>query len=202
MDQERQELTMKKLVVLVMAALAVGCGDDDGITLMDSGMGTDMGGAVDMGPTGTDMGPAEMDMGPRECEEPLDDLVDINMMAGGMLLPRCEAATADCLSACGDQACATACLTNDPTPGVDVGGGTTLDCNLCFNYQTNVCVSDGCPTEFAAFICCAEDNGCTNPNDCGACATEQGALNSCAQGLVSAGTCGSFQSACFAAPAP
>ncbi len=193
---------MNKLTIsLTIFAMALGgCGDDDrpgdDITIPDSGPGTDMGPVgTDMGPSGTDMGPT----GPRDCEQPITDLVEINMdpMVMGMLLPRCEAATETCVTDCADDLdCQSMCVMNDTTPGVDVGGGTVLDCNLCFNYQFNACIYDGCPDQFEALLCCAEDAGCANAFDCPACSTEFSALQSCAGGVIAG--CGTFQSACFA----
>ena len=192
---------MNKLAIsLTMFAMALGgCGDDDrpgDITFPDSGPRTDMGPSdTDMGTTGADMGG-----GPRDCEQPLADLVEINMspMAMGMLLPRCAAATRTCVTDCGtDQACVANCVMNDMTPGVDVGGGTVLDCNLCFNYQFNACIYDACPSQFSTFLCCGDDNGCTDLNNCPACNTEQMALVSCF--MAAAPDCDTnFQAACFA----
>jgi hypothetical protein len=190
---------MNKLTIsLTIFAMAfAGCGDDDrpgDIVIPDSGPGGD-----DMGPGTTDMGPPAMDMGPSQCEQPLTDLVELNMdpMAMGMLLPRCAAATETCVADCADDTtCQTGCVMDDDTPGVNVGGGTVLDCNLCFNYQFNACVYDSCPDEFTAVLCCAEAAGCANAFDCPACESENMALGTCASPVVA--SCDEFQAACFA----
>jgi len=191
---------MNKLTIsLTIFAMALGgCGDDDRdgddtITLMDSGPATDMGTGTDLG-TGTDGG------GTRSCEQPLPNLVDLNMdpMAMGMLLPRCEAATVDCVNACEDLDCQTACLQADTTPSVDIGAAQPLDCELCFNVQFNSCLFDACPTQGADFLCCTEDQGCSDINNCPACGTESDAFSACAMPAASGCFTADYLAACFA----
>lgn len=190
---------MKTLATLcTLSFLVLGCGDDDrpredgGIVLdrdgggdtgtrADTGTRPDTGGGVDAGST---------------CREARTDLRVLNMdpMAMGMLLPRCSMDTATCLSACEDQACADACYAADTTPGVDVGGGTILDCEFCNNYQFEVCISEMCMPAYGTFICCAEANDCTGAS-CPACATELMAVQTCAQGLGA--SCNAHLQACF-----
>ncbi|MAR57153.1 MAG: hypothetical protein CMM93_09015 [Rickettsiales bacterium] len=191
---------MKKLTIsmVLMGLMAFGCGDDDratdddGITIPDSGV-------ADMNTTTPDMNTTTPDMGEmRECAQELPNLVEINASPEGMgmILPRCEAATLECLQGCEDAACEEACFTADGTPDLDLGGGNTIDCNLCYNVQFNYCIYDGCPDEFSAFLCCAEDNGCSDINNCPACSAEQDTLLTCAQPVLNG--CGEFVVPCFA----
>lgn len=195
---------MKKLALMgILSVLALGCGDDDGgrgsdrdsgLMLMDSGM-------IVLPDTGT---PPMMDAGTTpmgECAEPPPDLRELNMdpMAMGMLLPRCSSATLTCLMGCSasDTACSDGCLAADTTPGLDIGGGTTLDCDLCLTAQGNACIgNEGCETQWGAFFCCVEANGCANPNSCPACSAELSAIQTCA-GTVPQATCQPYVLGCF-----
>lgn len=183
---------MKKLVLLCATLALVGCGDDDTRTvmLMDSGPGTDSGGGgVDTGPSGTDSGPMGTDSGggSRDCEMALESLPSV-------ILPRCSADTATCINGCADIDCQNMCLDADTTPP-ETMSGQMIDCNICFNYQVNVCIDMNCPTEFAAFRCCLEDNACTDAS-CPACSSQLSAVQSCAGGLP-AGACTDQITACF-----
>ncbi len=196
---------MKKLVPLV-CLLALGCGDDDrpmdsGVSLMDSGIrprsdgggGTDAGSGTDAG-GGTDAGSAGM------CADPLPDLIELNARPGtgmGMLLPRCSADTQTAISMCRDVACLNAALAADMTPGLDIGGGTILDCELCYNAQVNKCIDDACPMEFADLRCCLESNGCTSPSSCPACMAQLDTLRACADTSVGPGDCDALTNGCF-----
>jgi len=189
---------MNKLTIsLTIFAMALtGCGDDDrpgDIVIPDSG-------TTDMGPVGTDMGGTDSGSGPRMCEEGLPNLVELNMdpMAMGMLLPRCEAGTVDCINDCTDTACQTACLEADTTPGVDIGGGQVLNCETCFNVQFNACLFDACPSEGTALLCCAEDNGCGNDLGCAACSAENSTFGDCAMPAASGCFTPDYLQACFA----
>ncbi len=192
---------MKKLALVgILSVLGLGCGDDDGgarrgadsgLTLMDSG-------TITLPDTGT---PMTMDAGTTpggECAEPPADLRELNMdpMAMGMLLPRCSSATLTCLMGCEDVACQDACTAMDTTAGVDVGGGTVLDCDLCINYQSNACIgNEGCETEWGGLFCCLEANACDDIS-CPACTAQLTALQTCAQAVPPA-SCQPYLLSCF-----
>ncbi|MEM9071331.1 MAG: hypothetical protein AAGE52_22685 [Myxococcota bacterium] len=189
---------MNKLVPLTLL-LALGCGDDDGrIMLMDTGPGRD-GGVADSG-GGTDASGGVDAGGGGMCMQPTPDLAVLNMdpAAMGMLLPRCAPATRTTLQACTNVDCLVGALNGDTTPGVDIGGGQIINCNACFNIQFNRCLDERCGTQFAAFRCCAEANGCADINNCPACSTENDALTSCAMTAgVTIPSCTAFTDPCF-----
>lgn len=191
---------MKKLALMgILSVLAIGCGDDDGgrpgtdsgLMLMDSGM-------IVLPDTGTM--PMTDAGGPTgECAEPPPDLRELNMdpEVMGMLLPRCSGETLTCLMGCSDDACADACIAADATPGLDVGGGTTLDCDLCLNAQSNGCIgNEGCEAEWGALFCCVEANSCASPTSCPACSAQLSALQTCASAVPQA-TCQPYLLGCF-----
>ena len=197
---------MTRLGLILMLALgAVACGDDDGRT-GDTGPGLTDGGTdsgqitfdtgpevdsgivlVDAGPTGTDSGPTGTDAG--TCTpRPITAIP-------AALLPRCEAATLQCLIDCGaDGTCQNGCLAADTTPEAE---GVT--CLICISSQQISCgVANGCDGDYAAVDCCiqanaCEDQACIDTN----CGGEQTTLQTCLQGAGAA--CMPAVQMCFAA---
>ena len=151
------------LSAVLLSGASLGCtGDDDGgAEEEDAGprewMGTDAG-----IPPRRDAGPPAEDAGLRICYE-LPRLTEAE-------LPRCRAATADCVDACpeGDagEDCRSACWANDPTPA-----SGDVACQDCVFRQLLGCVEDaGCEAEVAAWLCCIIDN-CSSSTD--PCCTER-----------------------------
>jgi hypothetical protein len=144
-----------------VAGSVIGCGanagsgrpvDNDGQS--DAGAQIDSGGQRDTG--------AQTDSGaPRDSGTPGDTAVPGD--ASGTCLPEvvspptapgCAAATATCLAACADEACADNCFAADPNPD---------GCNECLEQAYLACVNAaGCQAAFDALMCCAE--GCADPD--------------------------------------
>lgn len=188
---------MKKLALLgILSMFAVACGDDDGGRTRDSGMLTLMdSGTIMLPDTGTmpmmDSGTTPMG----ECADPVPNLVDLaaDPSAPAGLLPRCSAETAQCLNDAADGAAQEACIAADATAPLSVEG-QSLDCEFCWNYQFEACLSGECRTQYAAFSCCFEEAGCTG-SECPACQTQLDALIGCYQANPSA--CNNYLSGCF-----
>lgn len=178
---------MKKFAfVLAISGLAFGCasrshggggGGGGGIVLMGDDAGTRPGNQAgdDAGRSGGDSG---RDDGPRDpdpatCDQEFESIPRADA-------PGCAASTLDCLMACTDADCQTACFEAEP----DQEG-----CNTCLNQNINACASeDTCKAEWDAFNCCAVENGCEDQScvqdNCG---DEIGAFQECggADGTVS-----------------
>jgi hypothetical protein len=172
---------MRRIEILLMAcsvlALGVGCDDgrDPDITLMDSGpSGTDSGTTMgtDSGTTmGTDSGTTAT------CS------VSGIMPLPSACLPRCASSTVSAVNACFMMdastedvlACRDAALQADPTPSVEVttpGMPIDGDCEFCWGWQTNVAIAGECPSEFEAYLMCANMMGAD-------CSSQEAALDSC-----------------------
>ncbi|HEV8248062.1 MAG TPA: hypothetical protein VGP93_19945, partial [Polyangiaceae bacterium] len=123
------------------------------------------------------------------------------------LLPRCKAATLECIVQCGltsDQynldACRNACLAADGTPAASASG-FAVDCPTCTLLQLLACAdTGGCHEETAAFICCIE--ACGGSDTCAStqCSGELSAFGLCV--YYSAPDCVDYDkgpmNACFA----
>jgi len=162
-----------RAATLALCALSlVACGDDDvGAPVIMIDAGTDMNTAVDM------FVPRDM---PPACAP-----ANITPLPAAAL-PRCAAATQDAVVACGPPAsmaalqCVQRAIDADTTTPL-MSGGQTLDCAGCFNLQQIACFyTSGCNAQIDAFFCCVEAEGCTNPNACPACSTQQTAFSTCA----------------------
>lgn len=153
----------------------------------------------DSGPDEIDAGADEIDAAatdasiPRDANmpdaeaAPLDVGVDGNEGCGppplslmSSQLPRCSAATSDCIDGCTTGACQTACLDADTTPPVNIDG-RLIDCRDCLNVQSTDCaVAAGCQAEWDAFRCC--EAACGDLACAGECQnTHRAALTTCYQ---------------------
>ncbi|MCA9613283.1 MAG: hypothetical protein KC586_11075 [Myxococcales bacterium] len=186
---------MKKLALVgILSVLGFGCGDDDGGRTSDSGLTLMDSGTIMLPDTGTmpmvDSGTTPMG----ECADPVPSLEELAMdpSAPAGLLPRCSLDTAMCLNDAADAAGQEACIAADTTTPLDVEGNS-LDCEFCWNYQFEACLSGECRSQYAAFSCCYEAAGCSG-SECPACETELNALISCFQGGAD---CNSYLIACF-----
>lgn len=164
--------------------LTLGCDDGrgggrdaGGIVLMDSGPG----GGTDAGPgMGTDAGPGMMggcSVAGATGFPPLP----------ASCLPRCSAATAMAVNACGANAmCQQTAMEGDTTApvNVDVGMGMSesIDCFGCFNWMINSCLFDSCPDELGACVMCAD----LCDDSMAGCETEEGAFDACIMGNMAA----------------
>jgi len=188
---------MKQLgIMMALLVGATGCGDDDrptgdtdagGITIMDSGPRP----MVDSGTSsGVDAGGGSGGA----CADPLPPLPS-------EALPRCSAETLNCAAECTTGECQQACFDADTTPGVDAGGGLTIDCGLCFTLQSISCGSNmGCGSQWETWNCCLEDcsaGGGTAEACQTTCQSQGNAFISCVNGLGAA--CASAQQSCFPA---
>lgn len=194
---------MTRLGLILMLALGVACGDDD-VRMADTGTaptdaGTDAGQITfDTGPEedagivlvdagGTDSGPVGTDAGLTCTPRPIAAIPPAQ-------LPRCEAATLQCLIDCGaDAACQGGCLAADATPAAE-----GIDCQICISSQQISCgVSMGCDDEYGIVDCCIQDNMCADQacidTNCGA---QQTGLQTCLQGVGAA--CMPAVQSCFA----
>jgi hypothetical protein len=187
---------MKRIAFLMAfgaLTLAFGCDDgrddgDGGMTLTDSGLGTDGGSMME------DSGSTSMaDAGPQSCMVTTDS--DFFALPESCM-PRCERATATCLNGCsGDTDCQDDCFAADHTPVVPlIVNGTTapdpLDCETCVNVQFLSCVNESCPSELTAYFTCVQSGGGGGAADGGSadggsadggppCSAEIAALNAC-----------------------
>ena len=84
----------------------------------------------------------------RACAEPWSPLP-------AELVPRCEAATRECLAPCTTESCINACVAADRTPPSTSG----VTCAGCINYQLTYCTAiSGCEAQLDAYECCLEAN--------------------------------------------
>ncbi len=174
-------VTLRAAILALCALSLVACGDDDDV------------GPIIMIDAGRDMNtPPPVDMTVPRDMNPACAPADITPLPAAAL-PRCAAATQDAVVACGvpmsaaDLECIQDALDADTTEPF-VSGGQTLDCGGCFNVQQIACFyASGCNEQLDAFLCCVDEAGCTNPNACPACSTEQTAF----------GTCAGMQNECF-----
>ncbi|MDD9935723.1 MAG: hypothetical protein OXT09_19075 [Myxococcales bacterium] len=116
----------------------------------------------------------------RECAQERDLLPDA-------LLPRCSAATRDCVAGCAENAdadaCREACLAADDTPAEGMFG---LNCSSCIYLQLFGCFDQaGCHEGVAELFCCLADRCADNDDD--GCAETM-----CGDELDAAITCGYF----------
>ncbi len=175
---------MKRNTLLIFSIAALtfsACGDDDRpMTTTDGG-----------GDSGT---PDSTINTPDGSTEDDASTVDNRTRECGMITPslrtfwdepRCAQATQECISACEDTACITACIQADETPA-RTEAGLTIDCGFCLSYEPFVCLyNNGCDTEIADFACCANDkcSGLTGEaaQQCSSsmCASEGQAQNTC-----------------------
>jgi hypothetical protein len=178
------------LSLMLISALGMGCGDDDeGSPVSDGGAGSGAagssagtgGGAGTVATDGGDLdsGVADAgDSGPGACAEPLNPLPAV-------LLPRCTAATAQCVVDCSAvaaedrSACQNACLNADTQPSV-----AGLGCTDCRFIQLLACAdANGCHDEVAAMRCCIDEK-CPTGNSAPGCADTM-----CAAEVEAALTC-------------
>ncbi len=110
----------------------------------------------------------------------------------GEALPRCTAATRDCVESCPEgsdgDSCRNDCWASDETPRYTTEGGGTVGCNDCIFSQLIACLDrDGCDTEVAAFYCCIVDHCPGGGGDSciqDQCADELGAMFMCGTTLA------------------
>src|SRR5687767_907319 len=142
-------------VLFLLGALAAACTEDD--------PGPGAGGPDDDSelvwmprdagiPPRQDAGPPT-DAGVRECFD--------YPAVPASLLPRCTAATRDCVSACPEgmtgEACRNGCWNGDPTPRS--GAPDDVGCPDCIFRQLISCVDAAdCHAEVSAWLCCIVDN--------------------------------------------
>jgi hypothetical protein len=151
---------------------------------------------LDAAPTVDDPTPAPSG----QCAQPRQPLPS-------SVLPRCSAATYDCVAACAGtedtDACTDACLAADTTPPADYYG-YPVDCATCTTLQLLACGERrGCHEPMAEALCCS-DRECPagSPGDCSdtKCAAELRAFGLCLG--YAADECVSFAGAelgsCFA----
>ncbi|MFT5357538.1 MAG: hypothetical protein ACI9KE_004775 [Polyangiales bacterium] len=193
---------MTRLGLILMLALGVACGDDDG-RMIDSGPGntdagpvtfdtgpaTDSGlSLVDSGAGGTDSGPGGTDSGPACTPRPATAIP-------AALLPRCAMATLQCLIDCpaGDAACQAGCFDADTIPAEE-----GIDCEICAQQQQLSCATTmGCDSQYSAFDCCVQENACADQACVTAnCGAQSNAFQTCVNG-VAAGCMPAIQM-CFA----
>lgn len=123
---------------------------------VDCGMPSTSGGFTPPPPSGL------MDMTP----PPTGTCAQPRMFVPQDVLPRCEAATLDCVVRCGidnpeydQEACRNGCLAADTTPA-DTSLGQPINCANCTLGQLLACADQGgCHDETAAFLCCLEECG-------------------------------------------
>jgi len=166
------------ITLMACVALAVGFGCDDrdpGITLMDSGPGGEDSGTPPEMDSGTT---PEMDSGsPASCS------VSSIMPLPAACLPRCASSTISAVNACFMMdastedilACRDTALQSDPTPSVSVTTPSMPidgDCEFCWRWQTNVAIAESCPSEFDAYLTCANMMGAD-------CSSQESALDGC-----------------------
>ncbi|HEY4221049.1 MAG TPA: hypothetical protein VGO62_06895 [Myxococcota bacterium] len=179
-------------VLLFTIVLAAGCGSEHlASSFADAG-----GQALDV----------DVDAGVPERPDPpppIEVCHDASPLADADL-PRCTAATRDCISACpsdGDD-CRNACWAGDAT-APDAAG---VNCNSCIFTQLLACLdANSCHDEVAAFYCCLVDACSTGTPGCDQqCTTEVNAMFTC--GAVNSPQCvdlvGGEVGECYAAADP
>lgn len=165
-------------------------------TWIDCGMPAEGAGFSPPPPTGV----------PEAGPPPTGSCAEPRQLLPASLLPRCSAATHDCVIQCGldnpeygADACREACLAADGTPASSIAG-FPVDCPNCTVAQLLACADqNGCHDETAAFVCCLE--GCGGSPACAEqCAGELQAFGLCV--YYSAPQCTDYvdgpMSACFA----
>ncbi len=186
---------MKKLGLMMVMALAIGCGDDDGRGGMDAGNvtfdaggSTDAGGATDTGIVLTDSGNPMPDAG-NDAGQMMCTYLQTPTGVPDAELPGCMAATLTCLMGCSDQTCAQGCYASD------------MPCQTCVSRQIIACALDmGCSDEFNGINCCGQENGCgMDVQAClsGPCAAANTAFDTCVSGVQTA--CQAQAMRCFPA---
>lgn len=150
---------MRTISVLLLLTAATGCLDDD------SGGG---GGGGDLVWMPRDAGiPPRPDSGPRS-DGGVRECFDFPAVPAA-LLPRCTAATRDCVEACpadtpGEE-CRNTCWATDPTPRS--GAPDDVGCNDCILRQLISCIDTaGCHGEIQRYFCCIIDNCPTGEDAC------------------------------------
>jgi hypothetical protein len=200
MNRTFRSSVLRSFALVLVASSLVACGDDD-----DTG-----GGPIIMIDAGTDLGPVAVDMGPPPPVDMGPMCAPANLMPlPAEALPRCSAETGATVTGCGlptSMAAATCIqegLADDTTAALAVMGGS-IDCASCYNLQQLACFyENGCNTQFDAFFCCLEANGCMDPNRCPACMAEFGAVQSCAGRVAECFDASSgYIADCFAEPTP
>ena len=121
-------------------------------------------------------------------------------------LPRCLAATRDCIAACPADAtadaCHNACWANDPTPATAAG----TNCSGCVFAQLLACVdTHGCHDAVSTYLCCVVDACAGGAPGCDQqCANDANAMFQC--GFVQSPQCfdltGGDIGRCYAATDP
>jgi hypothetical protein len=194
---------MKLASLLALAALAAGtaagCGDDDAVERPAADAGgapRDAGERDDGGPlvwTPPDAGdrdaaddpdaiapPRDSGTAERVCERP-------RRPVAAALLPRCSAATRDCIAGCptaaDPDACRDGCLEADLTPP---NGAFPIDCAACVYLQLFACIDQAdCHDAVADAFCCFEDR--CPPGSAEGCNEQM-----CSRELRTAITCGYY----------
>ena len=178
---------MDKIAVFLLIVLAAACGDNRRSVADDAAVRFDAS-RTDMSRSDTDDGVPPLDAGDPSCDDPIPSLADVEPG----VLPRCAESTITCIQGCSDtdDTCFDTCIANDPmAPYVE--DDFELNCDVCIGYQELACFDRACPTQFRAYNCCYENNGCDG--DCPACASELSAIQTC---LMSA-DCSNELLACF-----
>lgn len=173
-------------------------GHSDG-TVGDATPGVD-GGGTDAGhlPDGAPIdGGSPTDGGARTDSGGIDAAVSCSAPLTALpaeALPRCSAATHDCINGCiadagtgTPVACVAACEADDITPSYLLGS-VHLNCGGCLNREQRRCIQDhGCADQVAALDCCVAmhcpDGSCVSST----CMSQYSAFASCA--MVTAGPC-------------
>lgn len=144
-----------KVCVGAVLTLAVGC---DGDTPTDA-------------PDGGRWMPTDSGIPPRPDAEATSgrdagaDRVCIPLMPlAAEALPRCHAATRDCVTSCPEgmdgDGCRSSCWSSDDMPALDPSASNPFDCDNCIFTQLLACLDrDTCHAEVAAFLCCLVDCG-------------------------------------------